>query len=202
MRAGAPQLRHADPDTGKFHFESIAVEVISILHCFLSRVARGCAASRDVCTHPLSVDDSTTMRAFVRFSSNFAKLSRSVRPRRSMSCPTSVRSTPTTVAPRRRRSSAPPRATAKSASSPTASLTGCRRRGSESGALLETYGRPLKPSALLTHGDVPPDSPVALARLPPSKAGSHPSCTDPLPDISILESYPTREFGFDIGHSA
>jgi pimeloyl-ACP methyl ester carboxylesterase len=31
--------------------------------------------------------------------------------------------------------------------------------------------------------------------------GSHfqPSCTHPLPDISILESYPTHEAGFDMG---
>jgi len=31
------------------------------------------------------------------------------------------------------------------------------------------------------------------------KHGSRPARTHPLPDISILESYPTPEFGFDIG---
>jgi len=35
----------------------------------------------------------------------------------------------------------------------------------------------------------------------PQKLARQPSCTHPLPDISILESYPTHEFGFDIGAS-
>ena len=42
-------------------------------------------------THSLSVEDSMRMRALSRFPSHFAKLSRSVRSRRSMSCPVSVR---------------------------------------------------------------------------------------------------------------
>jgi hypothetical protein len=33
----------------------------------------------------------------------------------------------------------------------------------------------------------------------PQKLARQPSCTHPLPDISILESYPTHEFGFDMG---
>ena len=42
---------------------------------------------------------------------------------------------------------------------------------------------------------------LRLPRRPPAALPSfrQPSCTHPLPDISILESYPTHEFGFDIG---
>ena len=53
----------------------------------------------------------------------------------------------------------------------------------------------------------PPSCPTATfpqtdrhVRLPQTaiKGSSEPACTYPLPDISILESYPTREFGFDM----
>jgi hypothetical protein len=51
---------------------------------------------------------------------------------------------------------------------------------------------------LLPDGGAPPDEPAAPEPHTPTKAGSHPACTHALPDISILESYPTPELGFDI----
>jgi len=54
----------------------------------------------------------------------------------------------------------------------------------------------------------PPSCPIAtfpqthrVVRVPQTtvKHSSEPTRTHPLPDISNLESYPTREFGFDIG---
>ena len=67
------------------------------------------------------------------------------------------------------------------------------------GALSHTVRTPSQAIRLLPDGGVPPDEPAPPEPRTPAKAGSHPSCTDPLPDISILASCPTPETGFDIG---
>ena len=51
----------------------------------------------------------------------------------------------------------------------------------------------------MPQGDVPPDALTCSPRRNHLKRGSQPARIHPLPDISILESQPTPEFGFDIG---
>ena len=68
------------------------------------------------------------------------------------------------------------------------------------GTLSHTVRTPSQAISLLPDGGVPPDEPAAPEPRTPTKAArSHPACTHALPDISILESRPTPESGFDMG---